>query len=225
MLKKEQAIQDISENFKDCADIVLAQLDILESIIQSAATKIADDDLKRLRKNEEKLDKYEVKISDKIINTIVLHKPVASELRRIIACYRMVINLERIGDLIMNIVTFIQDIENDKLYNDLSDVIYNMLVSSENMVQKSLLSFLNEDKEYAIWTIKNDDVVDQMNRKLIKKGISRSNVSGEARSALVNFINVKDIIANIERIADQATHIAEASIYSLEGKDIRHKEL
>ncbi len=43
--------------------------------------------------NEKKLDKMEVKISDKIMNTIVLYQPVASDIRKIFACYRIVISL------------------------------------------------------------------------------------------------------------------------------------
>ncbi|MCL3779438.1 phosphate uptake regulator PhoU [Prolixibacteraceae bacterium JC049] len=225
MLKKENAIQNILESFKEYSDIIMQQLDLLETIIQTGDTEIDKQLIAQMEKNENKLDKFEVKISDKIINTIVLHHPMASELRKIIACYRMVINMERIGDLIMNIVKFIQKIEDKKLYAELSDVIFNMLVSSENMVQKSLLSYLNEDREYAIWTIKNDDVVDEMNKKLMKKSINKSGFSDEARTTLMNLINVKSIVYNIERIADQATHIAEASIYSLEGKDIRHKDI
>lgn len=225
MLKKENAIQSILESFKEYSDIVMQQLDMLETIIQAEKPGIDATLIETMEANEAKLDKFEVKISDKIINTIVLHHPMASELRKIIACYRMVINMERIGDLIMNITKFIRKIEDTKIYAELSDVIYNMLVSSQNMVQKSLLSYLNEDKEYAIWTIKNDDVVDEMNKKLMKKSIKKSAFTEEERTTLMNLINVKSIVYNIERIADQATHIAEASIYSLEGKDIRHKDI
>jgi phosphate transport system protein len=98
-----------------------------------------------------------------------------------------------------------------------------MLLVSINMVQKSILSFTNNDKEYAIWTIKNDDIVDEMNNKLIKKAITKSKLPEETQQLLFSFININSIISNIERIADHATNVAEASIYALEGRDIRHK--
>ena len=60
-------------------------------------------------------DKMEIKISDKIMNTIVLYQPVASDIRKIFACYRIIISLERIGDMVVNIMNFIQKIKTIKM--------------------------------------------------------------------------------------------------------------
>ena len=90
------------------------------------------------------------------------------------------------------------------------------------MVNKALLSFTNDDKEYAIWTIKNDAIVDEINKKMLKKAIKKSSGSDENKQLLMSFINLNGVVANIERIADHATNIAEAAIYSIDGKDIRH---
>ncbi len=100
-----------------------------------------------------------------------------------------------------------------------------MLLSGISMVEKSLLSFINNDNEYAIWTIKNDEIVDEMNHKLLINSISKANVSEKTREMLLSYIDLKDIITNLERIADHATNIAEASIYSIQGTDIRHSGL
>jgi phosphate transport system protein len=222
-IKKEGAIQDILDHFEDYANLILHQLSLLEKIINSGSLVISDELSKELISNEDKSDNFEVKLSEKIINTIVLQKPVASDLRKLIACYQIVMNLERIGDSIMNIIKSLHRIKDTETYGHLTDVIYNMLLVSINMVQKSILSFTNNDKEYAIWTIKNDDIVDEMNNKLIKKVITKSKLSVETQQLLFSFININSIISNIERIADHATNVAEASIYALEGKDIRHK--
>ena len=93
----------------------------------------------RIKRNEKEIDKYEISISDKFINTIVLYQPVASDIRRIVAVYRMTINLERIGDLVMNIAYTIEKLRNTKEYNAMSEVIMNMLLSGKMMVEKSLL--------------------------------------------------------------------------------------
>ena len=221
-IRKENAFQDIFEHFEDYANLILHQLSLLEKIISSGSLVITEEVSAELIANEDKSDNFEVKLSEKIINIIVLQKPVASDLRKLIACYQIVMNLERIGDSVMNIIKSIHRIKDVETYSRLTDVIFNMLLVSINMVQKSILSFTNNDKEYAIWTIKNDDVVDEMNNKLIKKVITKSKLSEEVQQLLFSFININSMISNIERIADHATNIAEASIYALEGKDIRH---
>ena len=97
-------------------------------------------------------------------------------------------------------------------------------MNSSNMVNKALLAFTNDDKEYAILTIKNDAVVDEINKKMLKKAIKKGSSSDENKQILMSFISLNGMVTNIERIADHATNIAEAAIYSIEGKDIRHKK-
>lgn len=223
--KREESILDIVATFEEMADIILIQLTLLEKYMAGHE----EDELEKIRleisDNEKKIDKYEVLISDKFISSIVLYQPVASDIRKIVAIYRMTINLERIGDRVMNIMHSIKNIKDSDEYKAMADVITVMLVSGISMVEKSLLSFINNDNEYAIWTIKNDEIVDDMNHKLLINSISKANVNEKTREMLVSYIDLKDIITNIERIADHATNIAEASIYSIRGTDIRHTPL
>lgn len=224
-IQKENALQHIRILFDDMSKVVLQQLELLEKIINgSGKTIIPDEFLKELNENEVLIDNFEVKVTDEIIDTIVLQKPVASDLREVMAVYQMVSNLERVGDLVMNIVRFIPKIQDIDIYTKMSEVLSNMLIASDSMVRKSILSFALSDKEEAIWTIKNDDVVDKMNHKLIKKAIQNSNLPKETQHLLFTFIHLNSIISNVERIADHATNIAEVSIYALEGKDLRHKK-
>ncbi|MCK3686405.1 phosphate uptake regulator PhoU [Maribellus sp. YY47] len=221
-LRKDDAINSILSDFEVFANLVLHQLDLLENFVSTSEIKFPKELTAELRLNEQKLDKLEVKISDKIVNTIALYQPVASDIRKIFACYRIVISLERIGDMVMNIHDFIENIKTPKVYSELAEVISNMLAQSANMVNKSLLAFINDDKDYAIWTIKNDSEIDDLNRKMLKKAIKKSTQTEEDKELMTSFINMNSMVTSIERIADQATNIAEAAIYSIEGKDIRH---
>ena len=222
--KKDTAINRILSDFEIFANLLLKQLDLLEKLVWSGETNFPKETSKEIFENEKKLDKMEVKISDQIVNTIVLYQPVASDIRKIMACYRIVISLERVGDMVINIHNFIQNIKTPKVYMELSDVVSNILMNSSNMVNKALLAFTNDDKEYAIWTIKNNSVVDEINKKMLKKAIKKSSSSDENKQLLMSFISMNSMVTNIERIADHATNIAEAAIYSIEGKDIRHNK-
>jgi phosphate transport system protein len=220
--KREESILDIIASFEEMADIILVQLTLLEKYMAGPEEEECNRIRSDIRENENKIDKYEVLISDKFISSIVLYQPVASDIRKIVAIYRMTINLERIGDLVINILDSIENIKNSEEYKAMTEVITGMLLSGITMVEKSLLSFINNDNEYAIWTIKNDEIVDEMNRKLLINSMSKANVSDKTREMLLSYVDLKNIITNIERIADHATNIAEASIYSLQGTDIRH---
>jgi phosphate transport system protein len=220
--KKEQSIQEIMSSFKEMADLVLAQLSLIEKLMTESNKAGQEELIMKIRMNEIEIDKYEISVSDKFINAIVLYQPVASDIRRLVAVSRMTINLERIGDRVMNITNIIESLRDTQEYKAMSEVILNMLLSGKMMVEKSLLSFVNSDADYAIWTIKNDSVVDEMNQKLLINSISNAKVNKKTKEMLLSYADLKNIITNIERIADHATNIAEATIYSLQGTDVRH---
>ena len=220
--KREESVLDIIHTFEEMADIILAQLALLEKYMARPGEAERNQIISEIRENENKIDRYEVLVSEKFINSVVLYQPVASDIRKIVAIYRMTINLERIGDRVINILHSIENIKDSEEYKAMTEVLTVMLLSGISMVEKSLLSFINNDNEYAVWTIKNDVVVDEMNNKLLINSISKAKVSDKTKEMLLSYVDLKDIITNLERIADHATNIAEASIYSIQGTDIRH---
>lgn len=217
-------MQELQNLYNDMSELVLQQLDILETILNEDGINIPSEVSDVLNANEERLDHFEIQISEEIIKTIVLQNPVASDLRKVMAFYQMVSNLERIGDSVINIVHKIPRIQDVEVYEKMSEVISNMMMSSITMVRKSIQSFVMNEKEDAIWTLKNDEEVDAMKHKLIKKAIMKSDLPEETQHLLFTFIHLNSIVSNIERIADHATNIAEASIYSIEGRDLRHQK-
>jgi len=220
--KKEQALNEIQATFSEMANLVLHQLTLLEKLMATKEDEAFDSLVSEMEKAESRIDNLEIVIGEQFTSTIVLYQPVASDVRRLVAIYRMSVNLERIGDRINNLCWIIHDIRKSPEYVSVSSLINNMLTSGTIMVEKSLLSFSNSDPDYAIWTIKNDSVVDEMNHKLLLGHLRKENIDERTMSMVQSYIELKEIISNIERIADHATNIAEASIYSLQGTDIRH---
>jgi len=220
--KREESVIEIIDTFKEMADTVLAQLILLEKYMAKPEETENNQIISEIKENENKIDRFEVLVSEKFINLIILYQPVASDIRKIIAIDRMTINLERIGDRVINILHATKNIKDTQEYKAMIDVLTVMLLSGISMVEKALLSFINSDNEYAVWTIKNDEVVDDMNNKLLVNSISKAKVSDKTKEMLLSYVDLKDIITNLERIADHATNIAEASIYSIQGTDIRH---
>lgn len=224
-IKKEKAFSQLEKDFNTCSSLVLGQLRLLENIIKTGGIEIEEEIIEKVLSNEKDINKLEVKISNGVVNSIVLYSPVASDLRLLMAYYRLSINLERIADLMLNSVNHIKRIKDLPLYSSYAGEIKEILSISINMVEKSLLSFVNDDLEYAVWIIENDDVVDELNHSFIAKVMGKDTPKIKSQSVLSTYISMKSIVSNIERIADNATNIAEAAIYSIEGKDVRHKRI
>lgn len=220
--KKEQSIQDTIGSFQTMADLVLLQLNLIEKVMLSSDEAEQLSLISEISRNESEIDRLELVISDKFINSIVLYQPLASDLRKLISVYRMTVNLERIGDLVMNMTYAFETLSRTDEYRIMSSVILKMFQSGKTMVEKSLLSFVNNDQKSAIWTIRNDAMVDEMNNKLLANSIAKARLDKTTKKMLLSYIDIKNVITNIERIADHATNIAEATIYSLQGTDVRH---
>ncbi len=219
---KDLALHDIMISFREMSDLILGQLTLLEKIRECSDDASVNEITALMEENENRIDNYEVVISEQFTNAIVLPDPVAHDVRRLVAIYRMTINLERISDYIMNLVRIVSDIRLSSEYASVSSMVGSMLSSGTVMVEKAILSFINSDPDFAIWTIKNDSVVDEMNRKLLTGQLRKADLDARTHGMLLNYLGLKEMISNIERIADHATNIAEASIYALQGTDIRH---
>ncbi|MBN1969353.1 MAG: hypothetical protein JXR48_11095 [Candidatus Delongbacteria bacterium] len=222
----DQVVYDqIVRDFKEMSKLTIDQLEILEEIITHPENKLSDEKMNLFLSNEERLDELEVIVSNEIVDTLVLHQPAATDLRMVISIQRIVLNLERIGDLVVNIVNFIDQMEEKTLPSKYAEPISVMLSICINMVKKALKSFEDLDKDYAIWAIKNDEVVDDLFRTSLKKIINRSQIQDDVKELFFEFVNVNNIISNVERIGDKATNIAEASIYYMKGIDLRHSDI
>jgi phosphate transport system protein len=173
--------------------------------------------------NEILIDGLDVKMREKVINAIFLFNPKAMDLRKIIAYHDMTIYMERIGDLILNISRLLGQCKLEgESFDELGKKIAQMLVFVEKMVRNAVFSFTCEDNSIAYLTISTDDKVDVLFREITTA--LYTNFHGKVLSSqdLQNIISINSISYNIERIGDNATNIAEAAIYLIEGKDIRH---
>ena len=224
-IKKDKRFESINKDFQKMKSLLYEQFETLENVILSGLDSVSKKELDNFSKNEKKLDQMELKMSHNIILTIGLEQPMAGELRQLISYLRMLGDMERIGDQLNNILHFFKELTPKELPENQKESIHNMYDMSLIMVRKALDSFENEDHETAIWTIQNDEVVDDMQRKLISRMLRKSTPPNMAIEDATNILNFGSILNSIERIADNATNIAEASIYYQDGTDLRHKDL
>ncbi len=222
-MNRELAIQKIEKDFEKISNLVLEQLQLLEELLTKEQKEGPEKIIQQLTENEELIDQYEIKLDEHIIRTIVLFQPVAGELRRLFAIYHMTINLERVGDLVISVTLSYKDLKDAELLGESRKALQQMLKQTSGMVSKSLLSFMNSDQEMAKGTIQRESTFDALNKKLLKKAIKVAGLPKKRQDILNNLLDMRTMIASIERIGDHATNIAESSIYAISGSNIRHQ--
>jgi phosphate transport system protein len=223
-IKKDLAITSITEDLEKFSELTLIQLNHFMEVIRTGEVQIDKTLLEEISDNEKRIDKYDVKVSDKITNTIMLYHPMASDLRKIMACYRISGNLERVGDLVYDCIYLLNNIKNPDLFHNFTKLLMKMLTVSTEMLQKSLIAFNFSDKESAMAVMKEEKNVDKLHQKLIERMVKKTEIGEKTSRFLATFLSIRNILSNIERIADHATNIAEAAIYAFEGVDIRHQK-
>lgn len=187
---------------------------ILSAIVNRNPT-----DLEELYQSEEEINQLEVEIESECLKILALHQPVASDLRFIIVVLKVNNDLERMGDQAVNLVERVQAIaEEPPLHVALPFVEMGDYV--ERMVNSSLNALLNHDTGVARQVMEMDDRVDELHAGVYRTLRELMVSDPTTISASVSYITIS---ANLERIADLATNIAEEVIFMEEGSVIRHR--
>ncbi|MDZ7634498.1 MAG: PhoU domain-containing protein [Bacteroidales bacterium] len=111
---KDQVLNDIMISFGEMANLILNQLTLLEKLRDSTDEADLNEIVSLMEEKENRIDNYEVVISEQFTNAIMLPHPMANDVRRLVAIYRMTLNLERISDCIMNLAKSVSDIRHEQ---------------------------------------------------------------------------------------------------------------
>jgi len=166
------------------------------------------------------IDREEVEIEEECLKILALHQPVANDLRFTAACLKINNDLERIGDLAVNIAERAASMERAIAF-PIPSSLRQMMEKTTSMLRRSLDSFVQANAALAREVMADDEEVDVANRKNIEAMVERMKAgSGNGVETALAFLSASK---NLERIADHATNIAEDVVYMVEGEIIRHK--
>lgn len=170
---------------------------------------------------DSEIDEREVQIEEECLKILALHQPVARDLRFVIAVLKINNDLERIGDIVVNIADRGVRLAAFPL-SDLQDRIMRMGRLAREMLKDSLDALIALDVHKAIDVINRDDEVDALNVEVIHGVIARA--TPENTGAMTeSLILIHSVARDLERIGDHATNIAEDVAYLVDGTIIRHK--
>lgn len=165
------------------------------------------------------IDQQEVEIEEECLKILALHQPVAIDLRFIITVMKINNDLERIGDLAVNIAERAVFLATQPKPSISFDFV-KMARAAQSMLKKSLDSLVNMNVAFAQEVCISDDHVDAMNREMYMKVQQAIRMYPDQIESLIHMLSVS---RHLERIADHTTNIAEDVIYMIEGQIVRHR--
>ena len=207
------------ENLKKMILSVAAEV---EESLQSALRAL-DERSKSLSQkvieNDKRIDMREIEVEEECLKILALYQPVAVDLRYIIAVLKINSDLERVGDLAVNIAERALYLSG-QVPVKIPNTIIKMSNEVRGMLKKSIDALIYMDVELANEVCVADESVDKLHasmydyiRKSVKKSPERFNYK----------LHLLGVSRYLERIADHSTNIAEDVIYMVKGEISRHK--
>ena len=166
------------------------------------------------------VDAMEVEIEEELLKIMALNQPVAVDLRFLVATLKINSDLERIGDLAVNIAERAL-VLNRKVHETMPVDLAQMSQAVEKMLRDSIDALVNLDTHAATTVCRSDDAIDKMKHD-IDSIIKRRMVAESDKDAMDVLVALLRVTRDLERIADHATNIAEDLVYLTEGCIIRH---
>ena len=210
----DQELEQLKVMLLEMASLVEAAIyNSVNSVVQKDRL-LAEDVLAK----EAGINRMEVEIDDFAIKLLALQQPMAGDLRLIASALKINTDLERMGDLAVNIAERSIELIQEPVIKPMVDIPH-IAALVQSMVQKALDSFVNKDTELAKSVLASDDAVDNLRTASFHELIS---FMERTKKNIPQAVNLLSVIRNLERIADHATNIAEDVIFYVKGIDVRH---
>jgi phosphate transport system protein len=197
---------------------------LVEEAIGRSVTALVgrDSDLaRRVIEHDADVDRLELTIDRLCMEMLALHQPMARDLRFITTAMKITTDLERIGDLAVNVSERVIELNEEaqlKPYVDLPV----MARSAQRMVREALNAFVRQDAAAARAVIAMDDDLDQRMEQTFRELVS---FMVEDPRTITRALRLTFVAKYFERIGDQATNVCEQVVYMTEGQVIKHPGL
>ncbi len=197
---------------------------IVDEQIEWAIDAILHGNLDRIpmiTERDTKVDHFDILIDTQCARIFALTQPVAVDLRLIMAALKINHELERIGDIAVNLAERATPLQgHSELLGRIQ--IKDMAERARRMTKLSIDSFVNNDPESARSVVREDDTVDEMNRMVFYELVREM----KADPALIEpATHIIILSRHLERLADHATNIAEDVIFLVDAKIVKHPKL
>lgn len=209
-----EQLEELRESVLDMGGTVHKRLDqALEAMVQVDVER-ADE----IGKGDDQIDDTYVEIERKCSDLLALQQPVASDLRLITASFKIITDIERIGDKVVNLTDYTKLIKDNRILDE-EDVL-ELGEFASSMLEDALTYYGSQDADGANELVERDDEMDRMCEKSTNKILGHliekesETLDTEEATRLGQQVSTELLtIRDLERVADHATNIAARTIY------------
>jgi len=209
------------EELKQLKEKLLRMSSLAEEAISASIKALVErnaDLAKKVIQSDDAINMIEIEIDELSLRLLALYQPEASDLRFITSAMKINSDLERIGDLAVNIAERTVYLLTVPLLKPLIDI-PRMTRAAQGMLQDGINAFVNNDAQLARSVCLRDDEVDKLNDQLFRELLT---YMMQDQKTIERALALILIARNLERIADHSTNICEDIIYIVEGRTIKH---
>ncbi|MEW5842826.1 MAG: phosphate signaling complex protein PhoU [Bacteroidota bacterium] len=212
----EQEIDNLKTNLIKMASLVDEQVERVITALEKGNIELC----KGIKAKDLEIDAYDNLIQTQCENILALFQPVTVDLRFIISALMINNQLERCGDIAVNISQRVK--KTAEFFSLISEAqIIEMGKHAREMLKNAIDSFINNDSDLANKVIASDEIVDNLNKHTFKFLISKMQTNPELIEPCAHLIV---LTRHVERLADHATNIAEDLVFYVEARIITHKK-
>ena len=164
------------------------------------------------------VNQFHIEIDSRCVKLLALHQPMAVDLRAILSAVKINTDLERVGDLAINIAEAASRYLAHAPVKELVDI-PRMANIAQGMLRDALDSFVRRDMDLAQRVLDQDDDLDHLKTQVFRDLLSFMLKDPQTIEPALDLILISRLL---ERIGDHATNIAEDVIYMVSAKDVRH---
>jgi phosphate transport system protein len=200
---------------------LLAMGGLAEDRVRTAVRALVDGDragVERVLAGDREINALHIEIDDRCFKLLALHQPVAADLRAIVSAVKINTDLERVGDLAVNIAEATVRYQTQPPVKPLIDI-PRMATIAQTMLRDALDAYVRRDLTVAQSVLDRDDELDALKTLVFKELLD---FMLRDRMTVAPSINLILISRHLERIGDHATNIAEDVIFLVSAKDVRH---
>ena len=216
-----RTVPQVQEHLEALKERLLVMGGLAEEQVRLVTAALVERDVdlaSRVQRSDEPLNDLHIEIDQRCVKLLALHQPVAVDLRAVLAAVKINTDLERVGDLAVNVAEAVQRYLLHPPVQAL-DPIPRMADLAQQMLRDALDAYVRRDVPLAERVLATDDIVDAMKGQVTLDLIPRMQALPAAIEPALDLIL---IARHLERIADHATNIAEDVIFMVTARDVRH---